>query len=164
MSVLQNYYSKVKGAFLQTKISQPEFSAGKYEGMGGGGVLGLLEVVKSQTDQLIRETTQSESDAATSHSDFVTESETSMSKKTTLLRSTEQTLAQKKEDLSDKKDTLQGDEGAEAQLASYKKEKAEVIDPQCTVQGVSFEERNRKREEEIQSLSEALEILGQMAP
>lgn len=162
MTVLQNYYSKVKGAFLQAK--QPEFAAGKYEGMGGGGVLGLLEVVKSQTDQLIRETTQAESDAATSHSDFVTESETSMSKKTTLLRSTEQTLAQKKEDLSDKKDALKGDEGAEAQLASYKKEKAEVIDPQCTVQGVSFEERNKKREEEIQSLSEALEILGQMAP
>lgn len=159
MSVLQNYYSKVKGAFIQ----QPEFSAGKYEGMGGGGVLGLLEVVKSQTDQLIRETTQSESDSATAHDEFITTSEMSEKKKTTLLRSTEETLAQKKEDLSDKKDALEGEDGAKAQLAQYVKEKNEVINPQCTVQGVSFEERNAKREEEIQSLSEALEILGQMA-
>lgn len=164
MGVLQNYYSKVKGAFVQTKVSQPEFEAGEYKGMGGGGVLGLLEVVKSQTDQLIRETTQSEGDAASEHDKFMTESSSSESKKTTLLRSTEQTLAQKKEDLSDKKDALDGDEGAKAQLAAYQKEKAEVIDPQCTVQGVSFEERNKKRQEEIQSLSEALEILGQMAP
>lgn len=164
MAVLQNYYASVKGAFLQNKVKQPEFSAGKYEGMGGGGVLGLLEVVKSQTDQLIRETTQSESDAATSHDKFITESSASEAKKTTLLRSTEQTLAQKKEDLSDKKDALEGDEGAKAQLAAYQKEKAEVIDPTCTVQGVSFEERNAKRQEEIQSLTEALEILSQMAP
>lgn len=164
MAVLQNYYSQVKGAFLQTKTRQPEFSAGKYEGMGGDGVMGLLEVVKSQTDQLVRETTQAESNAATSHDEFITESQSSLSQKTTLLRSTEQTLAQKKEDLSDKKDALNGDDGAKAQLAAYKKEKNEVIDPQCTVQGVSFEERNKKREEEIQSLSEAIEILGQMAP
>lgn len=54
--------------------------------------------------------------------------------------------------------------GAKSQLAAFQKEKVEVIDPVCTVQGVSFEERNAKREEEIQSLSEALEILGQMAP
>jgi DNA repair exonuclease SbcCD ATPase subunit len=162
MAVLQNYYASVKGALIQVK--QPEFAAGEYKGMGGGGVLGLLEVVKSQTDQLIRETTQSESDAATSHDAFMTESSQSEAKKTTLLRSTEQTLAQKQEDLSDKKDALEGDEGAKAQLAAYQKEKAEVIDPVCTVQGVSFEERNKKREEEIQSLSEALEILGQMAP
>jgi len=162
MTVLQNYYAKVKGSFLQSK--QPDFAAGKYEGMGGGGVLGLLEVVKSQTDQLIRETTQAEADAATSHSDFVTQSEASDAKKTSLLRSTEETLAQKKEDLSDKKDALKGEDGAEVQLSSYQKEKAEVIDPVCTVQGVSFEERNKKREEEIQSLSEALTILGQMSP
>lgn len=109
MAVLQNYYSKVKGAFLQVK--QPEFAAGEYKGMGGGGVLGLLEVVKSQTDQLIRETTQSEGDAATAHDNFVTESQTSTKKKTTLLRSTEETLAQKKEDLSDKKDALDGESG-----------------------------------------------------
>lgn len=164
MAVLQNYYSQVKGAFIQTKAKQPEFSAGKYEGMGGDGVMGLLEVVKSQTDQLIRETTQAESNAATAHDEFITESQSSLSEKTTLLRSTEQTLAQKKEDLSDKKDALNGDDGAKSQLAAYTKEKNEVIDPQCTVQGVSFEERNKKREEEIQSLTEALDILGQMAP
>lgn len=71
---------------------------------------------------------------------------------------------QKKEDLSDKKNALEGNEGAKSQLVAYKKEKVEVIYPQCTVQGVSFDERNKKREEEIQSLAEALQIHSQMAP
>jgi len=160
MSVLQSYYSKVEGAFVQ--VSQPAFDGGKYEGMGGGGVLGLLEVIKSQMDQLIRETTQAEADAASSFADFKKVSEVSIAEKTTLKQSTSESLTQKKEDLTDAKDTLAGPEGAQAMLDSYIKEKKEVIDPVCIAKGVSFEERDKKRQEEIQSLQEALEILSQL--
>lgn len=159
MTVLQGYYSKVEGAFVQ--VSQPEFEGGEYTGMGGGGVLGLLSVIKSQMDQLVRETTTAESDASTSHSDFMKQSEVSIATKSTLKKSTEETLAQKKEDLTDKKDALNGDDGAKNMLDQYVKEKNEVIDPVCVAKGVSFEERNKKREDEIASLEQALEILSQ---
>jgi len=162
MTVLQNYYSKVEGSFVQ--VQQPEFESGEYKGMGGGGVLGLMEVIKSDMDSLIRETTAAEEDAATSHAEFTSESDTAIASKTTLNQSTKESLAEKESELSATKDELDGEDGAKAQLATYVKEKNEVIDPVCIAKGVSFEERQAKREEEIQSLQEALEILGQMAP
>lgn len=58
--------------------SQPLPLAG-YEGVGGqGGVLSLLEVVKSQTDEMIREVAQVESFATKAHSAFLSESESSV--------------------------------------------------------------------------------------
>ncbi|CAD7934759.1 unnamed protein product [Amoebophrya sp. A120] len=157
MTVLQSYYSKVEGAFLQVK--QPAFEGGEYKGMGGGGVLGLLEVIKSQMDQLIRETTTAESEAATAHDKFMTEAETSKASKESSLNSTQEDLAQKKEDLLNAKDALQE---YKATLENHLKEKREVIDPKCIAKGVSFEEKQKKRQEEIDSLKEALEILSQM--
>jgi hypothetical protein len=76
-------------------------------------------------------------------------------------KSSAESLAPKKEDLADKKDELDGDDGAKNALEGYVKEKNEVIDPVCIAKGVSFEERNKKREEEIKSLEEALTILSQ---
>jgi len=40
--------------------------------------------------------------------------------------------------------------------------KQESIDPQCIAQGVSFQETQEKRQEEIDSLTEALKILNEM--
>jgi len=159
MTVLQNYYSKVEGAFVQVKTAQPSFEGGEYKGMGGGGVLGLLEVIKSQMDQLVRETTTAESEAATAHDTFMTEAEMSKASKESSLNSTQEDLAQKKEDLLNAKDALQE---YKATLENHLKEKREVIEPKCIAKGMSFEEKQQKRQEEIDSLKEALEILSQM--
>ncbi|CAD7930545.1 unnamed protein product [Amoebophrya sp. A25] len=161
MTVLQNYYSKVEGAFVQVKVGekQPAFEGGEYKGMGGGGVLGLLEVIKSQMDQLVRETTTAESEAASSHDKFMTEAETSKASKESSLNSTQEDLAQKKEDLINAKDALVE---YKATLDNHLKEKREVIEPKCIAKGMSFEEKQKKRQEEIDSLKEAMEILAQM--
>eukprot|EP00392_Amoebophrya_sp_AT5.2_P011983 g12077.t1 len=159
MTVLQNYYSKAEGAFVQVQNKQPAFDGGEYKGMGGGGVLGLLEVIKSQMDQLVRETTTAESEAASSHDKFMTEAETSKASKESSLNSTQEDLAQKKEDLLNAKDALVE---YQATLDNHMKEKREVIEPKCIAKGVSFEEKQKKRQEEIDSLKEALEILAQM--
>merc|ERR1712194_382509 len=159
MTVLQNYYSKVEGAFVQVKTAQPSFEGGEYSGMGGGGVLGLLEVIKSQMDQLVRETTTAESEAASSHDKFMTEAEMSKASKESSLNSTQEDLAQKKEDLINAKDALQE---YTATLENHNKEKREVIEPKCIAKGMSFEEKQKKRQEEIDSLKEAMEILARM--
>merc|ERR1719265_895023 len=52
----------------------PEMEAGEYKGMGGGGVLGMLEVCQSDFARLLSETSASEDDADREFKDFSSDS------------------------------------------------------------------------------------------
>lgn len=163
LSVLSKYYNK--GALMQTKqvtaksSQAPQFAAGAYESSAPDGVLGLLEVIKSQTSQMVRETQSAEEKAKEAHEAFATETETSIAQKDGALKHTEVTLAETHENLVDADAALNGEDGAKRQLALYEKQLAEVITPMCIAKGQSFEEKSAKRDAEIQSLTEALAIL-----
>jgi hypothetical protein len=158
MDVLQKYYNSVK--FLQ-QPAEPVYDGGEYKGMGGQsqGVVGLLQVIMEEMNALVSETKTAESDAADAHNEFLNLSKKSEMEKKTLKNSTEVQLAQMEEGLVNKKDDLTD---AAKNLEAVVKMKKEAIDPRCVSQGMTFEEKQKKRQEEIDSLKEALAILGDM--
>jgi len=159
MQVLQTYYNSVK--FLQ-QPEEPAYAGGEYKGMSGQstGVIGLLEVVLERMNTLVSETTAAEADAAKEHEDFLTKNhESTETKKSD--RSGEKTLlAENGADLESKKGELTTNQSLLDDEIKYKQD---AIDPKCIAQGMTFEEKTKKREEEITSLKEALSILSEVA-
>merc|ERR1712194_480033 len=128
-----------------------------YQGMQGAtsGVLGMLEVIQSDFARLEAETTSSEDEATRRHRTFLDDSaegkavkETEMNHKSDKRESTARVLREKKQDFTATQAELQ------SALAYFEK-----LRPACIDTGVSYEERASKREEEIQSLREALRML-----
>lgn len=164
MEVLKKYYGGGSAsAFVQqpdAEGSQPAYAGGEYKPMTeSNGVVGLLEVLLEEMNGLVSATKASENDASEGHKEFLKLSKKSTQEKTTLKRTTEVQQTQLEEDLFDKKDDLVE---AEKSLDATVKIKKESIDPQCIVQGVSFAEKQAKRQDEIDSLTEALNILNAM--
>jgi len=121
-----------------------------------GGVLAMLEVIRSDFARLEADTAAAEQAAADEHQSFMAESKKSVAvkdKETSMLKAdvaaTEADLATARKDLAASQDQL---------LAADRE--FETLKPQCLDLGVSFEERERARREEIESLQEALRILG----
>jgi hypothetical protein len=158
MDVLQKYYNSVK---LLQQPAEPAYAGGDYKGMGGQsqGVVGLLQVIMEEMNALISETKTAEADAADGHNEFLNVSKKSEMEKKTLKNSTEVQLASMEEELVNKKDDLTD---AKKNLDMVVKMKKEAIDPRCIAQGMTFEEKQKKRQEEIDSLKEALAILSDM--
>merc|ERR1719188_2815467 len=99
---------------------------------------------------LVTSTKTAEADASSAHKDYLKLSKKSTQEKKTLKNTTEVQQTQLEEDLVDKKDDLTE---AKKSLAAVIKIKKESIDPQCIAQGVSFQEKQEKRQEEIDSLT-----------
>jgi len=158
MDVLQKYYNSVK---LLQQPAEPAYEGGAYKGMGGQsqGVVGLLQVIMEEMNALVSETKTAEVDAADGHNEFLNISKKSEREKKTLKNSTEVQLAQMEEELVNKKDDLTD---SNKNLDAVVKMKKEAIDPRCIAQGMTFEEKQAKRQGEIDSLKEALAILSDM--
>jgi len=147
-------------SFIQIDSKQkvpgaPEMEEGQYSGMGNGGVLGLMEVVQSDFEKVISETTASESDAAKIYDQFMADSsqdkavkETDVKHKITSKSEKESSLATAKKDLRITQEELM------AALQYYEK-----LKPSCEEKVVSYEEKVAQRKAEIESLKEALDIL-----
>merc|ERR1719281_1463993 len=72
LKVLKDFYDKAATATMLTQIQ----ATGKapYKGMGGGGVLGMLEVCQSDFSRLESETTSAEDAAAKEYDEFMADS------------------------------------------------------------------------------------------
>lgn len=138
------------------------FGEEPYRGMQGasGGVLGLLEVIEADFARLQVTTETAEQEAADEHRRFMGESDkdkavaqTEIEHNTDRLGSVRQTLDSTQKSLEQTKSAL------DAALTYYEK-----LKPSC-VGGSSYDERVKKRKEEIVSLKEAYKILsGQDIP
>jgi hypothetical protein len=153
IAVLQDYYSKV------ALVQQPAYEGGDYKGIGGeGGIMGLLDVIKSDMTALKEETVAAEASAAEAHAKFLEDTES----ETKIKQAAKRTA---KENAAESKNALQS---ASEDLAESKKqlkldmELKKTTDDMCIAKGESFEEKTAKREAEIQSLKEAMEILENM--
>jgi len=164
--VLKDFYAKAsESSLLQDgsgeSLGQEMKQATKapYTGMQSesGGIIGFLEVVLSDFARLEAETSSAEDSALEAYSKFMDESnediavkEAEVDHKTSKKETVDTQTASLKKELDLTQEEL------DAALDYYEK-----LKPDCVDNGLSYEDRVKAREAEIQSLQEGLEILGQ---
>eukprot|EP00929_Paragymnodinium_shiwhaense_P036457 TRINITY_DN19537_c0_g1_i1.p1 TRINITY_DN19537_c0_g1~~TRINITY_DN19537_c0_g1_i1.p1 ORF type:complete len:689 (+),score=262.59 TRINITY_DN19537_c0_g1_i1:91-2157(+) len=167
ITVLREFYaaSSSATALMQQKSrqatkrgkQQPEIFEGSYTGMQAenGGVIAMLEVIQADYARLESSTSAMEATAQKEYDRYM--SDTAVQK------------AQNEKDIEHKNHEQQQSEQQvmdfENDLASAQKELEaannyyDKLKPSCLNTGMSFEDRAARRQEEIQSLQEALRIL-----
>jgi uncharacterized protein YoxC len=161
LAVLKEFYAKAAQATAlvqQPEVDAPETFDTPYTGMGGtsGGVIGMLEVIQSDFAKLEAETGASENTADKEFRRFSAESSKDKAVKQTDMDHKKKTKVMKESDLNDAdKDRFSVERELNAALFYYEK-----LKPSCVDSGVTFEERTARRQEEIESLREALKILS----
>jgi len=164
-AVLKEFYGSVAAgsALVQDSAGlkqemQQAASLDPYKGQqaGSGGIMGMLEVILSDFARLETETTEAENSAANTYEKFMNESnedvavkETEIEHKTNKKDTTTENISELNKNLKLTQTEL------DKALEYYEKLKDECVDTK-----VSYEERVRMREEEIQSLQEALKVLA----
>merc|ERR1719163_2204623 len=126
--------------------------------MGGesGGVVGMLEVIQSDFARLEAETKAAEKAAQEEYDAFMTDSEVDKTQKTQDIEHKTKAKQDQAKSMTEKKSDLEGTQKElDAALDYYEK-----LKPSCVDSGISYEDRVARREEEIQSLKEALQILN----
>mmetsp|Transcript_32870 Transcript_32870/g.79191 ORF Transcript_32870/g.79191 Transcript_32870/m.79191 type:complete len:681 (+) Transcript_32870:84-2126(+) len=160
LSVLEEFYSKAKGATALAqgvKEDAPETFSEPYNGMQGesGGVVGMLEVIQSDFARLESDTEASEAESKEEYEKFMGDSQTDKAVKETEIKNKNDKITRQAEDLSQTEESLADTEKElEAAMDYYEK-----LKPSCVGGGVNYDDRVKQREEEIQSLKEALSIL-----
>jgi len=158
LTVLKEFYAKAGDATALLQQPAPEIFDSPYKGMQAenGGVVGMLEVIESDFARLEADTKAAEAAAQKEYDTFMTDSKvdkeaksTDIEHKTAKKQDEEQALTVKQSDLEGTQKEL------DAALAYFDK-----LKPSCVDAGVSYEDRVKRREEEIQSLQEALRILN----
>jgi len=159
-AILKDYYAKAGEA---TALSQapaddaPETWDSPYKGAQdkASSIIDFLEVILSDFARLESETTTAEAMEQEEYDTFMFESkkdkalkENAIGHKTESKTEKESTLATTKEELKTTQEQL------DAAMAYYEK-----LKPTCVDSGITYEDRVKRREEEIQSLQEALKIL-----
>lgn len=163
LTVLREFYAKVAEAAALTQYRSGALAPGAPAPTHSGsadGIIGMLEVVASDFARLDAETTASEAQAEGDFNRFMTDSKKDKAVKTADMNGKSNEKTEFEADLlAAKKDLKTTSE----ELAAAK-EYFEKLKPSCVQAGVSYEERKAKRQAEIDSLKEALEILSNNAP
>jgi len=139
--VLKDFYGSTDNSAAQSSSST--------------GVLGMLEVIMSDFVRLETETTAAEDRAAEEFTKFTRDSSQSKAVKSTDMKHKLNSKTTKQGDLEEAKKDLKG---TQEELDSAE-EYFEKLKPSCVEAGESYEERKARREEEIESLKDALKIL-----
>jgi chromosome segregation ATPase len=163
LGVLNEFYAKAgqATALVQTSSVQPApvaFSSKPYTGMGSesGGVIGMIEVIQSDFARLETETTTAEQAAAKEYETFMSDSKLDVAgKKKDVEHKTD-----KAESMSQKMNTMQLDLGNVQKELDAANQAFEVLKPQCADATASYQEQKAQREEEMNTLQQALDALN----
>jgi hypothetical protein len=124
---------------------------------GSGGIVGMLEVILSDFARLESETQSAEDQAQSVYDKFMNESNQDIAVKDTEIKHKSNKKLDTDGAIADlTKDLQLTQEELGAALTYFDKLKAD-----CLATGLSYEERVQKRQEEIESLQEAMKILSQ---
>jgi hypothetical protein len=165
IAVLKDFYAKSAEAtaFVQAHLKAPEDDAPEtfdkpYQGNQdeGGGIMGMLEVILSDFTRLDSETTSGEAQELEEYKNYMFESARDRALKAGQMNLNDEKQTEKETALhTAKADLKTTQEGLDKAIKYYEK-----LKPDCVDSGISYAERVKKREEEIQSLQEALKILS----
>jgi cell division septum initiation protein DivIVA len=158
LTVLKEFYAKAGDATALLQQPAPEIFDSPYKGMQSenGGVVGMLEVIESDFARLEADTKAAEAAAQKEYDTFMTDSKVDKEAKTTDIEHKTAKKQDEEQALTVKRSDLEGTQKElDAALAYFDK-----LKPSCVDAGVSYEDRVKRREEEIQSLQEALRILN----
>jgi hypothetical protein len=161
MQVLKDFYAKAEASALIQGTNglaseMAQASKAPYKGMasGGGNLVDFLDVILSDFARLESETATAEDNSQASHDKFMNEAEDDVA-----LKTTEQKHKEGKRDSTSelnrnlKKELKLTNEELDAALKYY-----DELKPDCIDMGLSYADRKAQREEEIQSLKEALHM------
>merc|ERR1719162_1489547 len=161
LSVLREFYAKAAEATALVQGPADDAPAtfdSAYTGQGSAstGVVGMLEVIESDFARLETSTDAAEEEAANQYKTFMNDSnedkaikDTEMEHKTNKRTTTEELLVSTRRSLEQTQTEL------DASLQYYDK-----LKPDCVDSGVSYEERVKRRQEELESLQDAYKILA----
>jgi len=163
MAVLKDFYAKAATAtaLVQAKgpaDDAPETFDKEYQGQqaSGGGVVDFLEVILTDFARLESDTAAAESEESEEYKNFMHESTKDKALKENEIKLKSQTKTDKESALQQANEDLKvTQEQLDKALEYYEK-----LKPQCVDSGITYEERVKRREEEIVSLQEALKILA----
>lgn len=130
---------------------------GAYRGSqsASGGILGLLDVIKSDYARTVKVTTEEEEEAHAAFVKFDRASKADISGKTTKLELDDEDLKSTKASIKMKMTEMKEN----MDLVDKALEAIEDLKPMCIDSGMSYKERKQKREEEMKALKKALCIL-----
>merc|ERR1719428_2136670 len=158
MKILKDFY---ESSFLQTGIAK---RVGDVQAAGPGnqdaaaGIIGQLDVIKSDFEAAIDSTKSKESDAETKYDDFKSETETDISDKETSVKDKNIEIKDNKVKLSDATDDLK----EHTELKEDALKELDKLKPACVATGSDYEEKVARREQEIESLKNAYMIFDEM--
>jgi hypothetical protein len=171
MKILKDFYDN---AFIQTDYKPPKGDAsgntvgdlapdtfgGDFKGNQGAasGIIGQLDVIKSDFEATIDSTKTDESDAESTFNDYKSETDTDVEEKETSIKEKESEKTENEVNLSDAKDDLK--EHTELKADALKE--LGKLNPACVDTGSDYEEKVARREQEIESLKNAYMIFDEM--
>merc|ERR1719361_2085318 len=120
------------------------------------GIVGMLDVMKSDFERTITETKKEEAQAEKDHLDFMTETGKSLAEAETSQTARTEQKSAANGGFDEASDNL------DSQTATLQQALTELLElkPACVETAMSYDERVANREEEIQALTKALCILS----
>merc|ERR1719389_1420471 len=162
-AILKEFYDKAATATALVQAQSngqqspmPETFDEAYTGQSSGGVLSMLEVCQSDFARLEADTTSGEDASQSEFDTFTSDSAVDKATKSADMKHKGEMKVKAESALQTAKKDLEGvTSELDAAMEYYEK-----LKPSCVDAGESYEERVARREAEIQSLKEALKILG----
>jgi len=173
MKILKDFYDN---AFVQTNAHYkppkgdadgntvgdlaPDTFSGDFAGNqdAATGIIGQLDVIKSDFEANIEATQNAEQDAADKFEEFKTESESDISEKEGLVKTKEGEVKSTTSDLSDHNEDLK--EHTDLKVEAL--QELAKLKPACVDTGSDYAEQVARREQEIESLKNAYMIFDEM--
>jgi len=137
-------------------------SAGDKNGAYGGaqkragGIIDMLEVIKSDFERAMKQTSTAESEAHADFVEFSKATKSAIAEKETDKRNAEHDFAEATAELQENIENLRGHQT----LVDVALQQLDKLRPACIDTGMTHEERKARREEEIAALRNALSMLG----
>jgi len=149
--VLRDYYQTEGASFVQ----EPATSTHSGSADSGNGIISILEIAESDFARSLAEANASEDDAVDIHEKTTQDNQVSTATKKAAVEGKTQEAARLEQAISDHTSDRSGVQEELDAVTEY----LEKLRPQCTQEPESYEDRKARRENEIEGLKTALDVL-----